>query len=387
MKTSGFIVFLSIVLLVYLFINLYIFRRAWQAFSFPAVWRFFGLALLLMLMLAYPLGRFGEQLSRNGVTNFLVTVGSFYLGLMIYAFFMVALIDLLRLGNHAIHFLPAALVQNPLKTARITALMVAGFTVIVVFVGHLNALHPRVRQLQIQIDKPAGELKELNMVVASDIHLGTIIRNSRLVKIVEMINRLHPDIVLLPGDVFDEDVAPVAEQNIAEILEKIHSRYGVFAITGNHEYYGGVQSAVSYMKQARITVLQDSAVKIADSFYLIGRNDLTARQMGLSRKPLPEILAGTDRRLPLILMDHQPFHLEVAQQNGIDLQLSGHTHHGQMFPFNLITNRVYEKSWGYLRRGKTQYYISCGVGTWGPPVRLGNRPEIVHIRLRFAETE
>lgn len=386
MKTSGFIIFLSIVLTIYLLINLYIFRRAWLAFSFPAVWRFFGLALLLVLMLAYPLGRFGEQLSRNGATNLLVTIGSFYLGLMVYAFFMIVLIDILRLSNHAIHFFPEALTRNPLKTARVTALLVAGFTVLVVFAGHLNALHPRVRQLQIQIDKPAGELKELNMVVASDIHLGTIIRNSRLVKIVNMINDLHPDVVLLPGDVFDEDIAPVAEQNMAAILEQIHSRYGVFAITGNHEYYGGVQSAVSYMKRAGITVLQDSAAKIADSFYLVGRNDLTALQMGLSRKPLPEILAGTDRRLPLILMDHQPFHLEVAQQNGIDLQLSGHTHHGQMFPFNLITNRVYEKSWGYLRKGKTQYYISCGVGTWGPPVRMGNRPEIVQIRLRFAQT-
>lgn len=217
----------------------------------------------------------------------------------------------------------------------------------------------------------------------SDIHLGTIVRNSTLEHLVEKVNDLKPDLILLPGDVVDEDVSSVMEQNMAASLQKLKAPFGVFAITGNHEYYGGIQKSVDYIREGAVTVLQDTAVRLENAFYLVGRKDLTGNSFGDIRKPLNEILDGIDRSLPLILMDHQPFHLEDAEQNGIDLQLSGHTHHGQLFPFNLITNRVYEKSWGYLRKGETQYYVSCGVGTWGPPIRIGNRPEIVQIRLKF----
>ena len=170
---------------------------------------------------------------------------------------------------------------------------------------------------------------------------------------------------------------------MAASLQKLKAPYGVFAVTGNHEYFGGVQKSVAYIQEGNVKVLQDTAVKIDDAFYLIGRKDLTGKSFGDLRRPLNEVMDGVDKNLPLILMDHQPFHLEEAEQNGIDLQLSGHTHHGQLFPFNLITNKVYEKSWGYLRKGETQYYVSCGVGTWGPPIRIGNRPEIVQIKVRF----
>ena len=94
-------------------------------------------------------------------------------------------------------------------------------------------------------------------------------------------------------------------------------------------------------------------------------------------------MTAVDKACPVILMDHQPFRLDEAARNGIDLQLSGHTHHGQMWPFNFITKKMYELSWGYLKKENTHIYVSCGVGTWGPPVRIGNRPEIVNVRLRF----
>ncbi|VAW29684.1 Phosphoesterase, partial [hydrothermal vent metagenome] len=100
-------------------------------------------------------------------------------------------------------------------------------------------------------------------------------------------------------------------------------------------------------------------------------------------KPLSEIMQGLNRELPLILLDHQPFHLEQAQKNGIDLQLSGHTHHGQLWPFNYITRAIYSLSWGYLQKGNTHYYVSCGVGGWGPPVRTVSRPEILNLKLHF----
>ncbi|MBI3578844.1 MAG: metallophosphoesterase, partial [Ignavibacteriales bacterium] len=213
----------------------------------------------------------------------------------------------------------------------------------------------------------------------------TIVCKARLEHIVEKINALNPDLVLLPGDVVDEDLGPVIKQNLGETLRKIRSKFGVISITGNHEYIGGVEEAYQYLIAHDIMVLRDSVIKINNSLYVVGREDLSVKQFtGKRRKPLDEIMAGVDKTLPVILMDHQPFRLEDAVQNGVDLQLSGHTHHGQIWPFNFITKKVYEVSWGYKKKGDTHIYVSCGVGTWGPPVRIGNTPEIVNIRLTFS---
>ncbi len=385
MKHSAFLIFISIVLVIYAGINFYIYRRGWAALTGLGGYRYIVLGIFLFLVLAYPVGRFAESLKCCGFTQALVFIGSFYLGLMVYLFFMILLIDIFRLGNHFIHFFPSFITQNPQRSSHIAALSVAVIAVLTIFFGHINALHPRIRTLEMEINKRAGNLKQLNIVMASDIHLGTVIHNSRLLKIVDKINALDPDIVLFPGDVVDEDVAPLKNQNMEKSFRKIKSRYGVYAITGNHEYIGGVKQAVEYIQTGDITVLQDSVVKVADAFYLIGRKDLMSERMDGGRKKLADIMEGVDHSYPLILMDHQPFHLEVAQRNGIDLQLSGHTHDGQLFPFNLITDLVYELSWGYKQKGSTHYYVSCGVGTWGPPVRVGNRPEIVRIILKFAE--
>jgi predicted MPP superfamily phosphohydrolase len=244
---------------------------------------------------------------------------------------------------------------------------------------------PRLRTIELTIPKQGRSMKSLNIAVVSDIHLGTIVGKSRLENIVQRINALDPDIVLLPGDVVDEDIGPVIRNNLGETLRKIRSKYGVIAVTGNHEYIGGVEPACRYLVEHNITMLRDSAMKINDSFYIVGREDLSIRGFaGKTRKTLEELMSGVDKSYPIILMDHQPFHLDEAEKNGADLQLSGHTHHGQLWPFNFITKKVYELSWGYKKKGNTHYYVSCGVGTWGPPVRTGNRPEIVNIKLNFA---
>jgi len=383
MKNSNFIIFFSLVITIYGLINFYIGRRAWQALPGTGHIRYIFLGVFLFFVLAYPLGRLLERLYYCGITKFIVLIGSFYLGFMIYTFFLTLIFDILRGVNSFFHFFPAFSTKNPQKSAQIVFAGITIFALVIVLIGHLNALHPRIRKLKIEISKSANNLKKLNLVLVSDVHLGTIIRNSRLLKIVDEINRLNPDVVLIPGDLIDEDITPVVEQNMAESLKQIRSKYGVFACTGNHEYFSGVEQTVSYIQQSNITVLQDSVVKIAGVLYLIGRKDLMVEKFSSGRKSLKELVKGLDLNLPVILMDHQPFHLEEAEQNGIDLQLSGHTHHGQIFPFNLITKKVYEKSWGYLKKGETHYYISCGVGTWGPPVRIGNTPEIVLITLLF----
>jgi uncharacterized protein len=158
----------------------------------------------------------------------------------------------------------------------------------------------------------------------------------------------------------------------------------MYGITGNHEYIGGVEPACKYLEEHGVVMLRDSIVTIADAFTLVGREDVSARQFGgLRRKPLGEVMSSVNRNLPVILMDHQPVRLQEAVDQGVDLQFSGHTHNGQLWPFNYIAQAVYELSWGYMKKGNTQIYVSCGVGTWGPPMRTGNTPEVVSVDLTF----
>ena len=224
--------------------------------------------------------------------------------------------------------------------------------------------------------------------MVSDIHLGTLIAKDAVNRLVGRINRLQPELILLAGDVVDEDLAPVIKENIGESLTRLQSKYGVYGITGNHEYIGGAETAVRYLTDHGVHILQDSVVLIRDCFYLAGREDRDKpRFTGKGRKSLEEVLNGLSPSYPLILMDHQPFGLEKAAAMNIDLQLSGHTHHGQIWPLNYITKAIYTLSWGYKKIGNTHFYVSCGYGTWGPPVRLGNRPEIVLINIKFEDWE
>lgn len=337
-------------------------------------------AAFVVLSLSFIAGRFLERIRLSWLTTLLVWVGSFWLAALVYLFLAVVLIDCFRLLNLLIPIFPDSMSE------RRVAFAVGLLVLAVIVIGHLNARAPRIRNLNLLIPKDGRTLRALNIAVASDIHLGTIICKSRLERIVKEINALDPDLVLLPGDVVDEDIGPVIKQNLGETLLKIRSRLGVFAITGNHEYIGGAEAACKYLTEHGIRMLRDDAVKLLDSVYLIGREDRAIGQFaGRKRKSLKELMRTVDRSFPIILMDHQPFRLEEAVDAGVDLQLSGHTHHGQIWPFNFITRRVYEVSWGYKRKGNTHVYVSSGVGTWGPPVRTGNTPEIVNLRVTFSE--
>lgn len=383
MKQSGFIVFFAIVLTIYFLVNWYILSRGLLALPRAGIYRTLFVILSLLLILSYPAGRILERTVNRTVSNFFIHIGAYYLAVMVFAFFLILCIDFLRLGNHFLHFFPQEWLKPESSIKPILFWLVISFSFILTVAGAWNARHVRIRNLTLQIDKRIDGLPELNIVVASDLHLGNILHNSWLKKIVARINALQPDVILLPGDIFDEDITTLMEKNTAAILARFKSKYGVYAVPGNHEYFSGIDRAIDYLQQAHIIVLRDSAAFVSDSFYLIGRDDLTGERFGGKREKLAHLMQRVKREYPIILLDHQPFHLEEAQRNGIDLQLSGHTHHGQFIPFNLITNRVYEKSWGYLKKGDTHYYVSCGVGTWGPPVRLGNRPEIVHITLQL----
>jgi predicted MPP superfamily phosphohydrolase len=383
MKHSAFVYFIATVLVLYAAINSYIFIRARQSLAGFGAVRIALLAVLVLWAAAYPAGRLLERSLHNGCSRFMIVSGSVYLGVMIHAFLLIVLIDLVRLGDVLFHYFPPSIHNSPLRAAHVTGAAVCTVVLITVLSGCWNAFHPGVRKYEVPLSKRAGAVKELNLVAVSDMHLGTVLGRKHLGKIAGIINGLEPDAVLLVGDTFDEDVTEAAEQNLAEVLRGLKSRQGVYAVLGNHEYYGNAEKAASYFRQAGVTVLEDQSVLIEDSVYLIGRKDRTVERTGSRRKEISELLQGIDRARPIILLDHQPFHLEVARMNGVDLQISGHTHHGQLFPFNWITKKVYELSWGYMKKGRMHVVVSCGAGTWGPPVRTGSVSEVVQIKMRF----
>lgn len=382
MRTRDVIIFFSTVLSFYTLINIYIFSRSSAALEAHPSYYTWYIAAYIIVSFAWIVGRFLERARITPISSALIWFGSFWLAAMVYFLILVLLIDVTRIVNGFVGFIPASFFMAETKFT-IFSYSVLAVTVIVAG-GAINAAIPRIKTLELTVHKKSP-LQSLNVVAVSDIHLGTIICKRRLERIVKKINSLNPDIVLLPGDVVDEDIGPVIKQNLGETLRTIQSKYGIYAITGNHEYIGGVEPSTQYLVEHGIHELRDDAVTIAGSFHVVGREDVSYnRGAHRRRKPLAELLSLLDRSLPIILMDHQPFRLHEAEECGIDLQLSGHTHHGQMFPFNLITKRIFEVSWGYKKKGNTHIYVSCGVGSWGPPVRIGNTPEIMNIRLQFA---
>ena len=384
MKASAFFIFFSIVLSVYGLLSYLIYIRGYQALSGYSYLRPWYSVLFVFLSLAYVSGRFIERTSLHLAGEFLTRIGTFWLAAFIYSLLIVLFIDILRLTNHFLPFFPDFITASYAKSKFVVFLLALGVVVTTVTAGYLNARNPKINRLQINIDKVVPGTKTLHMVFASDIHLGTVIRKERLQNIINKINGLQPDIIVFGGDVVDEDIAPVIRQNLGEELLQLRAPLGVYSITGNHEYIGGVEPAVKYLSEHGLKMLRDTAILIDNRFYLAGREDRDKERFtGKKRKEIPDILSDCDKSLPIIMIDHQPFHLDKVAEAGVDFQLSGHTHHGQLWPFGYLTNKIYELSRGYKKKGNSHFFVSTGLGTWGPPVRTGNRPEIADIYIQF----
>jgi len=203
-------------------------------------------------------------------------------------------------------------------------------------------------------------------------------------KLSEILVKQKPDLVLLLGDILDGEIGPVMRGDLLKYFNCPKCRDGLYAITGNHEFIGGAKKTIPYIESKGIRILKDEVVEIDGGIQLIGRLDRDSKRFyGKERKNLSELISRTDLSKPVILLDHQPFNLKETEKYGIDLQLSGHTHNGQMWPLNYITARMYELSYGYMKRGNTHFIVSSGFGLWGPRVRSGSRSEVLIINIRF----
>jgi len=199
---------------------------------------------------------------------------------------------------------------------------------------------------------------------------------------IEAINNLKPDVIVMAGDIVDGSVNQGEFKKLVDIFKQLNSNYGTYIVPGNHDRWINSVNSVRDLEEAGILVLRDRHINVGDSFYIIGRDDPGHRR-DRGRKGLEELMQGVNQSLPLILLDHQPINLEEAEKHGIDLQLSGHTHMGQIFPSHIITSQLYAIDWGLLTRGSYNLIVSSGYGTWGPPLRIGTNSEIVEVILKF----
>jgi predicted MPP superfamily phosphohydrolase len=383
-KSSFALTFIAI-LSIYLLVCFYVFIRGWQALETGMRYRWIYAAVMPLPVFSFIGVQFLKRSFDSPVIDFFWLLGTLWLAALLYLFFSVVLIDVVRIILRGFGEKPAVLYAHygMIKFVLFCLLTVGAVTLL--SVGYYNAMWPKVNTVNIEINKQVRGRSNLNIVMASDLHLGCINGRSVLRRWVNTINELQPDIVLLPGDVFDDNPASVVRKKLGDMLADIKAPLGVYFVPGNHEGYGNLPCAVEYLKAHHVQVLLDEAVLVDSSFYLVGRLDRSIERNNILRKPLPDLMeAVQDSEKPVFLLDHQPVGLNEAVNAGIDLQVSGHTHRGQLWPFSLLTKRIYELDWGHLQKGNTHFYVSQGVGTWGPPVRLGTRSEIVQLNVRFS---
>lgn len=381
------IIFITVFLSVYTALNYYIFIRGWQALAAYPFLKPFYVVIFVLAAYSYIITKIFYKYLHPVVQDVLTWIGSFWFAFFVYFILSVVLIDIIRFAGFQFHLFPEFITRNYQVVKVITMATVIVLVSIIVVKGYINTRCINIKTLEIEIPKGSSQIDNLNIVMAGDIHLSPINGEKFLSGIVDKINSLNPDIILLPGDIVDDKAEVLKRHGIGRAFKKLKSKYGVYTSNGNHEFINGVEEADKFMKEFGLNVLRDEALKIDDKFFVVAREDRSISGFtGKKRKSLEDILTNVDKSFPVILLDHTPSGLDEAKNNNIDLQLSGHTHHGQFFPGNLITNLVYEISWGYLKKENTHYYVTCGAGTWGPPVRNVSKSEIVNIKARFVRS-
>jgi uncharacterized protein len=364
-STIRFLIFLFI----YSVLTMFIGWNGWVWLHFEFGYEGFWLYALSVVLLSYSymISRF---LTLFGLFRWL---GSYWFGVLQFSVVILPLADII------------ALIMLAAGVSTSTAITWVGFSTLVLFVlfiafGTFNTYSPIVRTYSIVIPKNANHLSNLRIAMVSDMHFGNLSGLSHLRRMVKKINELTPDIILFLGDLVDDDPAPFIRKKMGDIMKQLSTPLGVYGVLGNHDYYGGaVPELIGEMERIGVRILLDESLKVDNSFYLVGRHDKSQR----NRLPFEALLTAVDSNLPIIVMDHQPTELKQAEQHGVDLILSGHTHRGQMFPNHLLTRRLFELDWGYLQKNQLHAIVTSGFGFWGPPLRIGSRSEIVQIDVTF----
>ena len=370
--------FLLIFLLIYGGFHLYFFLKAKAAFTLPR-WGSFLLAAFLLIMIAAPiLVRLSERSGYDQLAMSLAYLGYIWMGI-VFLFVAASLaLDCCRIIIRILRFLlHKKLLQITPKPAFYIPLI---FALAISVIGAFEAWDVRIEKVTLAHEKIPDSLNGLRVVQISDVHLGLIVRHKRLRKILAAVNKANPDILVSTGDLVDGQINKL--EGLAEMLQNIKPRYGKYAVTGNHEFYAGLEDSLAFTEKAGFTILRNKGVSVTDYLNIAGVDDRTGKHFNKSPEASErEMLKELDQNKFTLLLKHRP---EVDQHSlGLfDLQLSGHTHKGQIFPFNIVTLLYFPVHWGILNPFDHSYlYVSRGSGTWGPPIRFLSPPEVTLIEL------
>lgn len=358
-------IFFIILITVYLGGNTYIFYRGAQALSGLPGGIKISLAVLFWLA---ALSIIGTMLTRNikmpvFLPHAMYEVGTGWLIFTLYMVLFLLAFDLLKLC------------RVPFNYGFILSLI---FTVVLLGYGYYNYRHPKTNIINIALDKPlADDAKPVKIVAVSDLHLGNGTGKTALKRYVKMISEQNPDLILIAGDLIDNSVVPLYTENMMEELSELKAPLGIYMVPGNHEYISGIKASARFIQDTPIQLLRDSVVTLPNGMQLIGRDD----RSNTARRSLQELMAGIDKSNPIILLDHQPYKLTESEAAGVDLQFSGHTHRGQVWPMNWVTDHIYEQSHGYRQWGNSHIYVSSGLSLWGPPFRIGTESDMAVFHL------
>ncbi len=347
-----FVIFFSIFFAVYLSLHFYVFTRLASLFSLEN--RLYLYIVMAVLALSFPLLSIIERFSTNTVTRIFYAISATWLGTLWFLFALTILFEILKFF----------IKLDPVMYGMLIVSIAVALTIFSV----LNAMFITTKTVQVPIK---GLNKDLTIVQLTDMHVGTI-HNSGFVKnIVQKINSLKPDIVVITGDLVDS-TGEVHKDTYAYLR---NIKAPTYFVTGNHEVYAGIKETIAVLNGSDVTILRNRSVKV-DGIQLIGMDD-----PGNSNKHARLEDISYNRSIPTVLLRHQPAMLDDAAGNNISLQLSGHTHDGQLFPFNFFINIFYKYIKGLHEYNGMYLYVSPGTGTWGPPMRLGSRSEITRLVL------
>jgi hypothetical protein len=341
----------------------------------------------------------GMLLPQGRARRIVRTIGNYWLGITLYLALTVSIADVIRLLLSHCDFV------NQSKLHSVFALRLCGTVCLAIIVGIsawgvFNAHRLRVNPYRITVKKDGGSVKQLRVVLAADLHLGSNVGCTQMERMVHKINACDPDLVVFAGDIFDNDYDALDDDaQLTHILRGIRSRYGVYACYGNHDVaekilagftFDNGEKKVSdprmdtFLQQANIRLLQEEGILIEDSFYLYGRPDAERPGRGIvTRKTPQEITENLDRSKPILVLDHEPRELQELADAGVDVDLCGHTHDGQIFPANLITSLVWENACGWLKKDEMHNIVTSGAGLFGPNMRVGTKAEICDITIDF----
>ncbi|MFH1625888.1 MAG: metallophosphoesterase [Pseudomonadota bacterium] len=385
---SQFVVFFSIFLSLYGLMHLYVLRRVVSQTHLYGAVNIAVIIFLALMVISPVLSRMLTSRRIDGVSYALTLVSSLWMGFVFYLFLANLGVDLINVLSKLVRLAASGVNPSPLIPKGYPVFFATLFiTVGICTYAYFEASHIGVTRVTMETPKLPEGTEELVIAQISDLHLGVLVGKKRLEKVTDILRKLNPDLLVSTGDLVDANVCTL--QGVAEELRSINPRFGKYAVTGNHEFYAGIERSAKFIEDSGFVLLRNRYVNLNGIINLIGLDDPTAKRSKTRvGEDISKLISKCNRNLFTMLLYHQPRNVtEDVPPMAIDLQLSGHTHKGQLFPFNLVTHIFFPLQGGFFEVNGKRLYASRGTGTWGPPLRFLSPPEIVVINLKNMETK